>query len=343
MTERLTPERTEELLDAIAHVHVLVIGDVMLDRQISGTAARISPEAPVPVVAVTDEGASVGGAANVAANVVALGASCTLVGCCGADERGQLLREELERLGIRASGLLAVAGRPTTTKTRVMAGHHQVVRVDHEDDTDIQEAQAAQISKAASALIPAAGAVALQDYNKGLLVPSVIDTVLGAAAEAGVPTVVDPKRLRFFGYPGASVFKPNAKELSDALGEPIRPDDPGWMEDIRERLACESLLVTLGGNGMALQVEGMGHVRVPAVARSVFDVSGAGDTVTATVSVSLAAGATQIEAALLANHAAALEVGRAGVATIRPPDILERIRMLHAKPDCDHPQGDLTR
>ncbi len=329
--ERLTPARAEELLHAIAGVHVLVVGDIMLDRLISGTAERISPEAPVPVVTVSGEEASLGGAANVAANIVALGASCSLVGLCGSDESALRLRSELQRLGIDDGSLVEAEDRPTTTKTRVLAGHHQVVRVDREDTTDILEAQAAAVRDSVRELLGKAGAVALEDYNKGLLVPSVIDSVLSASAAAGIPTVVDPKRVRFFGYAGATVFKPNARELEDALGEPLRPEDPEWMEATRARLDCRSLLLTLGGSGMALKVEDMDYVRVPTVARSVFDVSGAGDTVTATVAVSLAAGASQVEAALLANHAAAIEVARAGVATVRPSDIIDHIRVLHSK------------
>jgi len=330
---RLTPERAEQLLQSVAEVHVLVIGDIMLDRQISGTAERISPEAPVPVVTVSGEDASLGGAANVAANIVAMGASCSLVGLCGSDESATRLREELKRLGIDDTLLFEAEGRPTTTKTRVMAGHHQVVRVDRENTADIQEAQASAVLESVHGLIAEADAVVLEDYNKGLLVPSVVTAVLSASAKAGIPTVVDPKRLRFFEYGGATIFKPNARELSDALGEAIHPDDPDWMETVRARLNCRGLLVTLGGSGMALKVDGMDYMRVPTVARSVFDVSGAGDTVTAALAVSLAAGASQIEAALMANHAAAIEVERAGVATVRPPDIIDHIVRLHSKSD----------
>jgi rfaE bifunctional protein kinase chain/domain len=329
--ERLTSERAEDLLHAIVEVHVLVVGDIMLDRMISGTAERISPEAPVPVVTVSGELASLGGAANVAANIVAMGASCSLVGLCGADESGLRLRSELQRLGIDDSSLVEAADRPTTTKTRVLAGHHQVVRVDREDTTDIPEAQASAMLDSVEGLLGKVDAVALQDYNKGVLVPSVIHAVLSGAGAAGMPSVVDPKKVRFFGYAGSTVFKPNAGELADALGEPLHSDDPDWMEATRARLDCRALLLTLGSSGMALKVEGKDYVRVPTVARSVFDVSGAGDTVTATVAVSLAAGASQVEAALLANHAAAIEVGRAGVSTVRPQDIVDHIRVSQSK------------
>jgi D-beta-D-heptose 7-phosphate kinase/D-beta-D-heptose 1-phosphate adenosyltransferase len=162
----------------------------------------------------------------------------------------------------------------------------------------------------------------MEDYNKGVLVPSVIDAVLAAGRRHGLTTVVDPKRLRFFEFAGCTVFKPNAKELADALGEHLRPDDADWLEAVRERLDCRNLLLTLGEQGMALAGEGGASLRIPAAARAVYDVSGAGDTVTAVVAVALAAGAEPVEAAILANHAAAIEVGKTGVATVTPDEIL---------------------
>ena len=303
-------------------VRVLVVGDVMLDRYISGRVARISPEAPVPVVHVEEDSSAVGGAANVAANVVALGAGCAVVGCVGDDEAGRELRGELAELGVDLDGLVAAPQRPTTVKTRVMARHQQVVRVDREQVGDIDEETADRLAEAARRLSSACSAVAIQDYNKGVLVPSVVTAVVTAAAESDIPSVVDPKRQRFFEYPGVTVFKPNAKELEDALGEALRPDDGTWMEAVRERLACHHLLLTLGEQGMALHSEGAETVLLPTSAHSVYDVSGAGDTVTAVLAVCLAAGGTALESAILANHAAALEVAKAGVATVIPSEIL---------------------
>jgi D-beta-D-heptose 7-phosphate kinase/D-beta-D-heptose 1-phosphate adenosyltransferase len=166
----------------------------------------------------------------------------------------------------------------------------------------------------------------MEDYNKGILVPSVIRAVLDAGARLGVPTVVDPKRLRFFAYEGCTLFKPNAKELADALGEHLRPDDAAWMDATRRRLGCGTLLLTLGERGVAVSPPEGGLLRIPAVARSVYDVSGAGDTVTAVAAVTMAAGATPVEAAVVANHAAAIEVGKAGVATVSPSEILDQYR-----------------
>ena len=253
---RLGVDRIAELLEMARDVRVLVVGDVMLDRYISGRVARISPEAPVPVVHVEEDSSAVGGAANVAANVVALGAGCAVVGCVGDDEAGRELRGELAELGVDLDGLVAAPQRPTTVKTRVMARHQQVVRVDREQVGDIDEETADRLAEAARRLLSACSAVAIQDYNKGVLVPSVVTAVVTAAAESDIPSVVDPKRQRFFEYPGVTVFKPNAKELEDALGEALRPDDGTWMEAVRERLACHHLLLTLGEQGMALHSGG---------------------------------------------------------------------------------------
>ena len=323
---RVPISRVEEILERSRDVRVLVVGDLMLDRYITGDVDRISPEAPVPVVRVHEESAAVGGAANVASNVVALGAACDVVGCVGEDENGHLLRETLAAAGVRVDGIVATPGRPTTVKTRVLARRQQVVRVDREHDGDVDEAVAARLVDAIDMLTGECGVVAVEDYNKGVLVEPVVDAALGRAGRHDLPSVVDPKRLRFFGFAGCTVFKPNAKELSDALGEHLHPDDGEWMEATRRRLACRNLLLTLGERGVALETDAGEYLRVPAVARAVYDVSGAGDTVTAVTAVCLAAGATVPEAAILANHAAAIEVGKAGVATVSPEEILHQYR-----------------
>lgn len=320
----VTRTRLQEILEAGSGAQVLVVGDMMLDEYITGTVGRISPEAPVPVVHVDGESFAVGGAANVAANVVALGARCTVVGCVGVDAAAARLRSALEEVGVGLHGLVETPERPTTVKTRVMARHQQVVRFDREDRSEVSGPVAAALQEHILGAMEETDGVALEDYNKGVLVSSVSEAALTAARARGVPSIVDPKRARFFGFPGATVFKPNAKELEDALGEPIRPDDAAWMESVRARLECESLLLTLGERGMVLSGS-QGHVRIPAMARSVYDVSGAGDTVTATTAVALAGGASHVEAAVLANHAAAIEVGRAGATTVTPDEILAHV------------------
>jgi len=317
----LSPDRLTHLLSAMGGVRVLVVGDLMLDRYISGSVDRVSPEAPVPVVRVQGESWAVGGAANVAANVLALGAACRVVGCTGEDEAGRILLEALSASGGEVAGVVMDSSRPTTLKTRVLARSQQVVRFDLEDDRDVDPGVEERLLDAALGGLGQVDVLILEDYNKGVLVPGLIRGTLEEAGRRGLPSIVDPKRRRFFDFGGVTVFKPNAKELEEALGEPIFPGDPSWMEGVRSRLGCDALLLTLGERGMTLRSGRGDHVLVPAVARSVYDVSGAGDTVTAVVACALAAGASFAEAAILANHAAAVEVGKAGVATVAPEEI----------------------
>jgi D-beta-D-heptose 7-phosphate kinase/D-beta-D-heptose 1-phosphate adenosyltransferase len=297
----------------------------MLDVYLRGAASRISPEAPVPVVKVSEEWRALGGAANVAANAVALGAHCTVLGCIGMDAAGRELRQELEESGIDSGGLVEVADRPTTIKTRIMARHYQVARYDIEAEHEVEDEVADALVQKLTALVPEADAIVLEDYNKGVLTAPVITAAIRLSREAQRPIVVDPKFRSFFAYRGATVFKPNLTELSAALRADVRADDQSWLARIRSELGCEHLLLTLGEDGMVLSTEGE-YLRVPTVARSVYDVSGAGDTVIAAVAVALAAGATVAEAAVLANHAAGIEVGKAGVATVSPDELREVVR-----------------
>lgn len=301
----------------------------MLDVYLSGDVSRLSPEAPVPVVQVRDESVALGGAANVAANVAVLGAACDLVGYVGEDAAGARVREALGASEI-GDHLVSLPGRPTTTKTRVMARKHQVVRFDREHDDDLPNDCIAEIADLLQGLIPRADVLVLEDYNKGVLAPAVIGAALAAAREAGVPTVVDPKFRHFFAYGGATVFKPNALELSAALGTPLCGADDAWLERARQRIGCEHLLLTLGEDGMVLCSAERAVFRIPAVAREVFDVSGAGDTVTACMAVAIAAGADMEEAAVLANVAAGIEVGKPGVATVAPDELRAAVAALAA-------------
>lgn len=329
---RLTPERLEEILARAAGVRVAVVGDLMLDVYLTGGASRISPEAPVPVVHVTEERVALGGAANVAANVAALGADCRIAGCLGRDTAAGDMRRALAargRTGIRAD-LVEHPGRPTTTKTRVMARHQQVVRFDREQTDDLPADCVGELCDTVRRVVAGADVLVLEDYNKGVLSPAVIRTALEAADAAGIPSVVDPKFRNFFEYGGATVFKPNALELRAALGTASRFTDNGELEDARRRLGCTHLLVTLGEEGMVLRSEGVTALRIPAVARDVYDVSGAGDTVTACIAVALATGATVGEAVVMANYAAGIEVGKPGVAVVRPGELRDYVSALHA-------------
>ncbi|MDB4952003.1 MAG: hypothetical protein JWM27_4652 [Gemmatimonadetes bacterium] len=320
----LSRDRLEAILDRARGVRVAVVGDLMLDVYLVGAVSRISPEAPVPVVHVSEERFALGGAANVAANVVALGAACDLIGCVGADASADRIRRELEALGVQAR-LSERPERPTTTKTRVVARHQQVVRFDHESEDDLPDDCCDELCALVRASVAASQALVLEDYNKGVLVPKVIRAAIDAAVEAGIPTVVDPKFRHFFDYRGATVFKPNAVELGNAVGSRIRPDDDAWLEEARTTVGATHLLLTLGEDGMALRSDDGTSYRIPTVAREVYDVSGAGDTVTAFVAVALAAGAGIREAAALANVAAGIEVGKPGVAVVTPDELREMI------------------
>lgn len=329
----LGPERLEEILAAAQGVRVLVVGDLMLDVYLSGPVQRISPEAPVPVVQVQEERNALGGAANVAANVAGLGAACEVVGFVGLDGAGDQIRRGLEGLaGAEVTPrLVSRIDRPTTTKTRVMARQQQIVRFDREHDDDLPGEIVEELVGVVRQLAPGVDVVLLEDYNKGVLAPAVIRAAIESATAAGVPVVVDPKFRHFFEYRGATVLKPNALELTSALGVPIRPHDDEFLAAARLRFGCEHLLVTLGEQGMLVRSAEGPTFRVPAVAREVFDVSGAGDTVIAFVAVALAAGATMHEAAIIANFAAAVEVAKPGVAIVSPAEIREVVSRFHAE------------
>lgn len=318
----LSRDRLRVLLDAVAGKRVLVIGDAMLDEYVRGDVERISPEAPVPVVRVRQRDFELGGAANVAQNVVAAGARCRLVAAVGHDDAGERVAAMLTQLGVDTGGLLRV-DRATTRKTRVVARSQQLVRVDDEADQDLEPAACERVASAIDAAISDVDAVVLEDYNKGLLVPGVITRAIALARARRVPVVVDPKYRHFFAYRGATIFKPNRRELEAALGAAVDVDHAETIPAAIERLDVEYLLLTLGERGMLLASRQGPAVAVPTVAREVYDVVGAGDTVTAWLATILAAGGSVAEAAVIANYAAGIEVGKLGAATVSPAEILE--------------------
>jgi len=319
---RLTRDRIETILHKMATTKVVVVGDAMLDVYLVGEVDRVSPEAPVPVVAVHASRHGLGGAANVAANVAALGAECRLVAVVGQDTRGTSVRTELDDLHLSTSYLVTDPGRPTTSKTRVVARGQQMLRIDEEIDNPISARVMEQLGAALERALRDADALLIEDYNKGTLVPQVIERGLTIAKKRGVPVVVDPKFKNFFAYRGATIFKPNRRELEQAMGAALDLAHPDALPEALEKLAVDNLLLTLGAEGMMLITKDGEVVRVPSMAREVFDVSGAGDTVTAWVGTALAGGASVHEAAHIANFAAGIEVGKAGVATVSPPEVL---------------------
>jgi D-glycero-beta-D-manno-heptose-7-phosphate kinase len=319
---RLSRERIEALIAKMAQCRVVVVGDAMLDIYLAGDAERISPEAPVPVVTVHSRRQALGGAANVAANVAAIGGEARLVAVIGDDARADSLRGELVAHRLSDRYLVSAPARPTTSKTRVMARGQQVVRIDEEVDDPIADRTEQALMAGLEEAMADADAVLIEDYNKGALTPSVIECAMTLARRRGVPVVVDPKFKNFFAYRGASVFKPNRRELEQAMGAALELEQPDALPTALARLAVDNLLLTLGADGMVLVTKDKVITRIPAMAREVFDVSGAGDTVTAWLGTALAAGAAVREAAQIANYAAGIEVGKSGVATASPTEVM---------------------
>jgi D-beta-D-heptose 7-phosphate kinase/D-beta-D-heptose 1-phosphate adenosyltransferase len=322
MIESISRERLQTLLDAARGRRIAVIGDAMLDVYLRGDVDRISPEAPVPVVRVTERKLALGGAANVAQNITAIGSECEMICAVGDDPAGVRVRQMLHDVGADTRSIVHVA-RQTTTKTRVLARSQQLVRYDEEEDSDLDGDEMSQLRTAALEAVQRADAVIFEDYNKGVLGPSVIGPVIQRARERSVPVVVDPKYRNFFAYRGATIFKPNVRELESALGAEVDLEHVTALPAALERLGVENLLLTLGERGMAL-VSAEGEIgRIPTTAREVYDVVGAGDTVTAYLGTMLAAGGTPSEAAVIANFAAGVEVGKLGAATVTTGEVAE--------------------
>ena len=317
----ITRERVNALLEAMPRRRVVVIGDAMLDIYLIGDVERISPEAPVPVVRVAERRYALGGAANVAANVAAIGAEVTLVAAIGDDRRGEQLRTELVAAGIRDDAIVVTPERPTTSKTRVVARGQQMLRFDEEEDVLLEGEVLEVLQKRMTRAMRDVDAVLFEDYNKGALAPAVIEQALALARRHGIPSVVDPKFKQFFCYKGATVFKPNRRELEAALGATLDIEHADTLPAVMERLEVDNLLLTLGAQGMALLTRQGGVERFSSHAREVYDVSGAGDTVTAWVGTALACGATVHEAAELANYAAGIEVAKAGVSVVSREEV----------------------
>ena len=303
-------------------MRIAVVGDAMLDVYLRGDVERISPEAPVPVVKVKDRKYALGGAANVVQNVRGLGASCDFVAAVGDDTGGTTLRNMLGAIGVGTDSMVEI-DRPTTTKTRIVARGQQVVRVDEEEDDDLGAADIKKLSSLLDVAVERADAIVLEDYNKGVLVGPIIRQAITRAQAKGIPIVVDPKYRYFFQYGGATIFKPNRRELEAALGAEVDLKHPNALHETLKRLGVEHLLLTLGDRGMAL-VSADGKVKeIPTVAREVYDVVGAGDTVTAYLAAILAAGGTAVEASVIANYAAGVEVGKSGAATVSADEVVE--------------------
>jgi D-beta-D-heptose 7-phosphate kinase/D-beta-D-heptose 1-phosphate adenosyltransferase len=327
----LAPRRARALLHAMRGRRVLVLGDVMLDQFLWGRVARISPEAPVPVVEISSETFHLGGAANVAGNVRALGGEAVVAGVVGDDPAGVRVRRALAEGGIEDALSVADGARPTTVKTRIIAHHQQVVRADREVAHDVAGSLERALLESVRAALPSCSAVILSDYQKGVVTPSLMKSVLAAARRHGVPVLVDPKVRHFALYRRVTVVTPNQAEAEQATGVRIRSEDDLAEAGARilRRLQCQAALVTRGEQGMTLFEPARRPLHIPTAAREVFDVTGAGDTVIATLGLALCARAKLAEAARLANVAAGVVVGKLGTATATPEEVLAAVDSGH--------------
>jgi D-beta-D-heptose 7-phosphate kinase / D-beta-D-heptose 1-phosphate adenosyltransferase len=321
-TRRLSP--TPDQIAKLASGRVLVVGDVMVDHYVTGRVSRVSDEAPVPIIHVSGERWTPGGGANVAANIASLGGAAILVGVVGKDAAATTLSDLLAPLAksVRTE-LIVEAGRPTTIKTRYMGGQHQIVRVDREEPAPISSGTEAALVAAIEKFASDCHAAVISDYAKGTLTDRVIEAAVDAARKAGIPVVVDPKRTDWAAYAGASVITPNRKELQLATHTTCTSDeDCSRAAGIAINATKAAILLTRSEHGMSLYRDGKPPVHLSAKAREVFDVSGAGDTVAASIALGLAS-SLELEAAIqIANTAAGIVVGKRGTATASPAELL---------------------
>lgn len=317
----LTKIRVTEILNTLRDRNVVVLGDVMLDEFVWGDVTRISPEAPVPVVDVRRESIHLGGAANVLANLVALGARGTVVGVIGDDHAGKRLREGLRELG--SNDLIVDKARPSTIKTRIIAHSQLVVRADRESRTPVPSPVENQILARLREALVAADAFVVSDYDKGVVTPAILAEILPVAYER-VPVLIDPKLRNFNSYRPATLVTPNHHEALRMSDSEDHSDDGSHhaAKVIREKLGCDAVLITRGDRGMMLLGADGQPVYVETAAREVYDVTGAGDTVIAALAAALASGTSMIEAATLANHAAGIVVGKVGTATATADELI---------------------
>lgn len=322
--------RLKEVVSSFGRVRVLVVGDLILDEFIWGQVSRISPEAPIPVVWVKSESFVPGGACNVANNIRSLGGKADVIGVVGNEGRGRMLLDLLQQKGVGVSGILKDPTRPTTLKTRVVAHHQQVVRIDREEisplSKDIQRRMIADVRKRLSRF----DAVCVEDYGKGVITPELVHEIVRLARRQGKIITVDPKESHLSYYRGVSCITPNHHEASTLANIPIK-DDASLNragQKLLRALACENVLITRGENGMCLFQKGLKPVKIPTLAQDVFDVSGAGDTVIGTYTLALGSKADPLEAAHLANCAAGIVVGKVGTASVTQSELLARVHQL---------------
>ena len=315
-------------LGRFSETSLLIIGDLMLDHFIWGKVSRISPEAPVPVVDISHESMMLGGAANVLNNIVSLGGKAAICGVIGRDEMGQRLVHELRLKGVETGGVIVEESRPTTIKTRVVAHSQQVVRFDRENKGDIEGSTEKLILDYARNKDHSISGIVISDYAKGVVTKRLVSGLVKVARERGIPLAVDPKVSHFDFYKGVTIVTPNNLEASQAAGMEITDDSSlqAAGRKLLDRLKGDAVLITRGEHGMSLFERGKDPVHIPTVAKEVYDVTGAGDTVIAVFMLALAAGAGMREAAVIANHAAGIVVAEVGTATVKPEQLKRALK-----------------
>jgi D-beta-D-heptose 7-phosphate kinase/D-beta-D-heptose 1-phosphate adenosyltransferase len=321
------PAALRPYIEKMAGRVVLVIGDIMLDRFVYGEVHRISPESPVPVLTVKREAMMLGGAGNVVSNLCGLGIRAQVVALVGTDSEAGRVRDLVAECGGDGSMIIGSEDRPTIVKTRFLASNQHLLRTDYERNAPITEDLENKIIALAGAAIAKAHAVIISDYGKGLLTKAVIQAVIGAAQKAGIPVLVDPKAKDYAIYKGADIVTPNKKELSEAVGLPTENDDEviAAAETLIRTSGIQAVVATRSQDGMTVLSGGQNPVHLKTKAQEVFDVSGAGDTVIATIAAALTAGANLYEAAALANFAAGVVVGKVGTAPIHKGELLQAL------------------
>ena len=331
-----TEQRLNEVIKSFAGKRIAVVGDLMVDSYYWGTVNRVSPEAPVPVVDVVSESVRLGGAANVANNIQALGGESILVGLIGNDHPGQLFLDILKDQNLSAEGIVQDPSRPTTIKTRVIAHGQHVVRIDNESKADCPEHLQHRIIDAVKYHIHEIDGIILEDYNKGAMTTDIVREIIAVARKYDKIVTVDPKFNNFFEYKNVTVFKPNKREAEEAIGSRIRNSDDLVRagKKLLEELQAENILLTRGEEGLTLFEKSGDISHMKSLATNVQDVSGAGDTVISTLTMALASRATIREAAALANCAASVVIGAVGIVPIRIEDLLANgVRLTNLTPE----------
>jgi D-beta-D-heptose 7-phosphate kinase / D-beta-D-heptose 1-phosphate adenosyltransferase len=329
---RMPPPSDTELAAVVRNfhsAHVLVIGDIILDRYVTGTVHRLSPEAPIPVLRPANDRCTLGGAANVALNIATLGGRATLVGVTGNDPAGTIVAQLVAETAGITPALVCITGRPTTAKTRFMTGSHQLLRLDEETTAPLDAGSAAAVMEAVARSLDTVDVIVLSDYAKGVLCDSVLDAILALAARDGCTVIADPKRPDFAAYRGATILTPNEHEVR--LGTRIDAEQD-TEADRAGKVALdatggEAVLVTRSAKGLTLVRRNANALHFPTRAREVADVSGAGDTLVAALAVALGAGAELPEAAMLANTTAGISVGKQGTATVSRQELLDELHL----------------